>query len=524
MIIDLAQEQLPNRRPQVLIIGAGAVGITLAVDLARSGTHVMLCESGGRNTETAAQDLNNAIVLGRPHSGIKEGRARVLGGTTTLWGGQLIAFREIDFQARPWLNLPAWPINRQEISRYYESCATMLGLPLKGDDETSVWHALKMDPPNLSPDLEFVLTRWLKEANLARMFASELKNNPNLNVVLHASATGFAASDDGRITSVEICSSDGKKCNLSADAFVVATGTIEASRLMLAAAKKNPRLPWSDNDWVGAAFQDHLELRAATVHPINKKLFNDTFDNIFLDGYKYNPKITLSTSIQNVKLLTNVGGVFTFESSISGHLSNIKIFLKAIKNGSVPSSFRSIPKDMLALMKVWYPLVVRYLRDSRAFNPADLGIGLRVHCEQIPLQRSRILLDPDKCDRNGVPLAVLDWQIDGREMESVVAFCEVAAAKLEQMGLAKIDIDPRLIHRDFSIIDEARDTNHHCGGLQMADTCADGVVNGDLRVHGTKNLYVAGAAVFPSSSFANPTFTAMALALRLADHIRRGAE
>ena len=53
----------------------------------------------------------------------------------------------------------------------------------------------------------------------------------------------------------------------------------------------------------------------------------------------------------------------------------------------------------------------------------------------------------------------------------------------------------------------------------MSSSEQDGVVDSNCRVFGTNNLFVAGAAVFPSSSFANPTFTAMALANRLSHHL-----
>jgi choline dehydrogenase-like flavoprotein len=45
------------------------------------------------------------------------------------------------------------------------------------------------------------------------------------------------------------------------------------------------------------------------------------------------------------------------------------------------------------------------------------------------------------------------------------------------------------------------------------------VVDADCRVHGVGNLYVAGSSVFPSSGYANPTLTILALALRLGDHL-----
>lgn len=55
----------------------------------------------------------------------------------------------------------------------------------------------------------------------------------------------------------------------------------------------------------------------------------------------------------------------------------------------------------------------------------------------------------------------------------------------------------------------------------MSDDPADGVVNADCRMHELPNLYVAGSSVFPTSGWANPTFTIVALALRMAEHLRR---
>jgi choline dehydrogenase-like flavoprotein len=48
-----------------------------------------------------------------------------------------------------------------------------------------------------------------------------------------------------------------------------------------------------------------------------------------------------------------------------------------------------------------------------------------------------------------------------------------------------------------------------------------GVVNEECRVHGVANLYIAGGSVFPTSGMANPTLTIVALALRLADRVKR---
>jgi choline dehydrogenase-like flavoprotein len=65
---------------------------------------------------------------------------------------------------------------------------------------------------------------------------------------------------------------------------------------------------------------------------------------------------------------------------------------------------------------------------------------------------------------------------------------------------------------------------HHIGTARMAATPRKGVVDGDCAVFGLPNLYVASSAVFPTCSYANPTLTIVALAMRLAQHLRSRLE
>ncbi len=64
-------------------------------------------------------------------------------------------------------------------------------------------------------------------------------------------------------------------------------------------------------------------------------------------------------------------------------------------------------------------------------------------------------------------------------------------------------------------------SRHHMGTTRMSDDPKTGVVDADCRVHGLSNLYIAGSSVFPTSGYANPTLTIVALALRLGDELRR---
>ena len=96
------------------------------------------------------------------------------------------------------------------------------------------------------------------------------------------------------------------------------------------------------------------------------------------------------------------------------------------------------------------------------------------------------------------------------------------ARGLEEAGLARDSVDQRLAARDPSVITEVDDAAiHHMGMCRMAASCDDGVVDENCTVFGSPNLSVASAATFRAPAFPNPTHTAMALGLPIADrHIR----
>ena len=147
---------------------------------------------------------------------------------------------------------------------------------------------------------------------------------------------------------------------------------------------------------------------------------------------------------------------------------------------------------------------------------ADRGISVIAHCEQRPLRDSRITLDSHQTDRFGDPVARLHWVVDEPlQLKSLQSFIVQLGDFLRAGGGGDLVVLPEIASGDQAVLARATDSYHQCGGARMADNEARGVVDLNCRVFGTQNLYVAGAAVFPSSSFANPTFTAMALALRL---------
>jgi choline dehydrogenase-like flavoprotein len=151
---------------------------------------------------------------------------------------------------------------------------------------------------------------------------------------------------------------------------------------------------------------------------------------------------------------------------------------------------------------------------------------IRVVGEQLGNPESRVTLDR-ATDALGIPRAQLHWRISRADRESIARGLALFARELgrRQLGRVRIEVEG---HSPKSVSDEdvadfdfsPTQSFHHMGTARMHQDPTRGVVDRDCRVHDVANLFVAGSAVFPSTSMATPTLTLVALALRLAAHLR----
>jgi choline dehydrogenase-like flavoprotein len=517
----LKREELPAAAAvpwEVIVVGAGAVGLVLAVSLARTGKRVLLLESGTRNAADA-NDLNEVIVTGRAHDGALHGRGRTVGGTTTLWGGQLTRFLPYDFDARESTADCKWPIRFEDVEPYYVDVAAMLDLDCKYQSDESVRSALNSPAFGEGSPFEVFFTRWLREPNLARYFSAELDGLESMSVAPACHATEILGQAR-RITGIKARDFEGGVHDFHARKVVLACGTIEISRLLLLTAKKAPDLDWAQNPNIGRYFQDHVDLVVGQIELQDRRAFSDIFENALIEGHKYMPKIRMRTAVLREAGCLNIAGNASFDSSIAEDVALLKHFVKSLMRGARIDKPWQTLKRMAGLGRIWFPLIWRYLRHRRILAIADRGISLIAHCEQRPMRDSRISLDAGRVDRFGDPVARLHWVIDERmQVDSLQFFTTRLTTFLAKECRAQLNVLPALLSGDVSVLEQARDSYHQCGGACMALGADDGVVDANCKVFGTDNLYVAGAAVFPTSSFANPTYTAMALARRLGDHL-----
>ncbi|MEM6910431.1 MAG: FAD-dependent oxidoreductase [Verrucomicrobiota bacterium] len=501
----------------MVVIGGGTLGLFFAIQLVQRGREVVVIESGGRDLNNFEDTTYSSVGL--PHEGIKIARSRSLGGTSNLWGGQLVEYQPADFEGRGWLENSQWPIPYEEIERFHGPTYEALGIPARFQEDTAVLEEIGTHPPEFEAGVELFLTRWLKIPSMAEMFDEEIRTNPHLYVLMHRTVTEFHGRN-GDIHGVTVVDDSGHREEVQGGAFALAAGTIESVRLMLHAADSgDSHAPWAKNPNVGAFFQDHVGGRAGSVHPIDKKRFTRFFSSIVRSGFKFQPKLRLTNQALHEEPILNTQGMLHFESSIGENLVYLKQFLRAAVFGGKVQNIRELPRHLLACGRHLPPLMFRYVVQNRVFVPSRSKISFMLQSEQTPLGESRIKIDSTDRDASGLSKVILDWRIGDDELSSMRAFTVRCKEALEESGIAELRLVKELDELDPKFLKSVRDNYHHVGGLCMGRSKKDGVVDSNLCVFGTTNLFVLGASTFRTASNANTTFLAYCFAKRLVDYL-----
>jgi choline dehydrogenase-like flavoprotein len=516
-------EQLNNRTgnsSRFVVIGSGAVGLYTANELVKRGHRAVVVESGG--TALGGFPAETFQSVGAKHEGIGISRSRTLGGTTNLWGGQLVEFQPVDFHGRDWMPGSKWPVAFEEIAPYFVQTYENLGVRGDAQDDKAVWKAVGADQQSLDEGMEIFLTRWLKVPNFATYYAEAIANSENLMVLIGHTVVGFSGTGE-RIDAVKVKDAKGVASTIEGTTFIIAAGTIETSRLLLCSALDSSwTCPWRHNANIGKCFQDHLVGRVAFAQVENHKRFFNSFCSIVWSGQKFAPKIRLRNDVLERERLMNIHGWFVFESSVTENLVYLKQFVKAAIYSRKILGLADLFKNLVACAKYLVPLMWRYVINNRIFVPSTSKISLVIQAEQIPCAESQIRIEPTSLDANGMPRVVLDWKISGEEFASVREFTLRVDRSLRAAGMGHLkllgDLDAGLPRFMATLKDQA----HQSGGALMGISEVDGVVDRNLKLFGTQNLFVAGSSTFRTISNANTTFMALTFATRLVDYLTEG--
>jgi peptide methionine sulfoxide reductase MsrB len=439
----------------VCVVGGGPAGITLSDALTRAGASVLLLESGEWDYNPAAQELNDADADGPI---IKDYRNYLRAGRQ----------RQIQGAALRWGRGLCMPLRTLDFED--RAWVPHSGWPLVQADlapfeklAAATFGFDEFGPPATESELVHLSYHYPSNPLLFRALFLQLLTRPNFATELGATVVELKVGGD-RVTGVRVARAGGDELHVEADTVVLAGGAVENTRLLLMHERS---VPSGGN--AGRFFMEHPHVLAGSV-----ELADPTPLRACLADGAVREVLALPEEVQRTE-----------------HLLNVSVQLSP--HGS-----------------------------SGATTP--LTCQLYARAEQAPNPESRVVLG-DQLDRLGCPRPRLEWRLSEQDWISVVRTSELVAAALEERYGARTEL---LVRTDepwpwppAGPADSSNATwgNHHLGTTRMAVRPEDGVVDPDCRVHGTENLFVAGSSVFPTGGCANPTFTIVTLAHRLASHL-----
>ena len=547
MLLDFDEIAEPTLTADICIIGAGAAGITLALEFIDSGLDVLVLESGGVEEEQHTQALYAGTVTNEHlHSPPDKYRQRRFGGTTTIWGGRCMPFDDIDFEVRDYVPHSGWPFDRSEILPYYDKANRLCeaGPFAYTVDQTFIAEPRPMiagfSSKLFSTDR---LERFSCPTNFGARYSHKLRAAHNIRILLHSNVTHLQLNEAGTdVISATLASLKGKRGSVHAKTFVIATGGIEVVRLLLASNDIQKNGIGNAHDVVGRYYMCHL---AGTIGAIKFALpLSSVWHgyDISDEGVYCRRRLALNETVQREQGIGNfVARLHHPRITDPAHRNAILSLLYLAKflipyeygkrlHGEESSTWSNWLKHIRnvvtgpfdAISFAWHMFRDRKLAERKfpsiiIKSKANL-FSLDFHAEQQPNPSSRITLNSDR-DALGMPRINVDWQYTRGDLDTVTRAIALLASELRNSGLATFDYDPDSVELEMTRYGAYG--GHHIGTARMGIDSHNSVVDPDCRVHGVSNLFIASAAVFPTSSQANPTLTVVALALRLAAHLQR---
>jgi choline dehydrogenase-like flavoprotein len=470
--------------PDVIIIGSGMGGATLAAALAPTGRNILILERG-EYLRPSSEARDDRAIFGqgyfRPREEWLDGEGRsfnagnyyYVGGNSKFYGAVLSRYRAEDF--RPLRHLggttPGWPIGYEDLEPFYQAAETLYRVRgTRGQDPTEPPHSgsypIGLHPSSLPLGVD--IDRWLAHGQTpwdafpdtcsGKMDAetvglAEALRHPNVTLLTGARAKRLVAGPDGRIAEI-VVERQGRTERLSAPLIVLAAGAVQSAALLLASADEtHPTGLANRSDQVGRNFMNHNCSAVLALHPLRR---NDSV---------YQKTLTVND--------------FYLTGGPNGEpLGNIQLLGKI--SGPILAASSGLPEFLAA----WI---------------ARRSVDIYAMSEDLPNPESRVTLKDGRI--------MLDWKRSNWETHLALV------AKLKRL-LRKAGY-PIVLSRPF----DRRTPSHQCGTARMGADPHTSVVDIYCRSHDHPNLFITDASVLPTSAAVNPGLTIAALSLRAARHI-----
>jgi len=487
-------------QPDVIIIGSGIGGATLAAALAPSGRRILILERG-EHLHPSPQDRDPKAIFGDGHFRPDEtwldgagqpfnpGNYYCVGGNSKFYGAALIRYRAEDFEPRQHMGgqSPGWPISYDALEADYTAAERLYSVRGTTDeDPTEPAHSGAYPRPPVAdePDIADLRSR-LRDAGLSpasvplgvdidRWLAAgrttwdafpntcggkmdaetsalaEALKHENVELLTGACVDKLLSDADGRVIGVQVAG----RGVISAPLIALSAGAVQSAALLLKSANDNcPAGLANRSDQVGRNFMNHNCSAVLALHPLrrNRSVYQKT---LMFNDY-YNDDGQGGAPLGNIQMLGKI-------------------------TGPILASQTGLPGPIAAMIA------------SRSFDFYAMS-------EDLPNPDSRVTVEGNQIR--------LDWKRSNWQAH------EALVTKLKQ-HLRRADF-PIVLSRPF----DRRTPSHQCGTARIGHDPANSVVDPFCRSHDHRNLFIVDASVLPTSAAVNPALTIAALALRAGRHI-----
>lgn len=525
----------PSRPATITVVGAGPVGLAVALEVARRGARVLLIEAGSvaLRAPRGSRPLGGIaqIADASGHAAIDVATRVGLGGTSELWGGRCVQFEPVDFSSRSQVAETGWPIDLEEVRAVADRAAQYLDCGKGGFSATEQsWIA----PPSVKMGQ---LERWSRHPQLRRRLGHAVLSHPRIDVLGDTVVTGLQFAGDAVVALRAL--QRGRQVVIPVAQTVLACGGVKTTRLLLNVQAEQPHRFGGPDGVLGRFYSGHLTGSLCRV------TFNDPREaRGFLltatrDGSVVRRRFTIDTAAQREHGLLNaafflVNPSFGDPTHRSGPLSLTALLLSLPALGNAFGKRHRVASDtgsnwlrahlanvgrqpVRSVASVGLVAYRRYISTNPrwefvSYNPNG-SYALQYHAEQLVRADNRITLN-NLVGQDGLRNVDIQFGFANQDIRSVVDSHLLLAKSLNSTGRFRVEFPTGAL--EDHVRAQASDGYHQIGTLRMSASPEHGVVDPNLRVHGIEGLSVAGSAVFPTAGEANPTFMAVSLGIRLA--------